>query len=63
MPFGFYIFSGVVLSNISIYLNAITLFDVHQYGEQERIGIILYDIILFLTGGITFAAGVYRRKS
>lgn len=63
MPFGFYIFSGVVLSNISIYLNAITLFDVHQYGELERIGIILYDIILFLAGGITFAVGVYRRKS
>lgn len=50
MPFLFYIFSAMVLSHISIYLNAITLFDVHQYAEQKRIGIFLYDLVLAVTG-------------
>jgi len=60
LPFCYYIFSAIVLSNFSIYFNAVTLFDIHQYAEQSRIGIYIYDFILLIIGVMLFSLGVQK---
>ena len=59
VPFGYYIFSAMVLFYISPWMNAIILFALNQYAEENIVIIIIYDLFLTVGGIILFIAGTY----